>query len=114
MPLPSNLRKEALRVSRYVTIANEDNYDEAYQLNLKEIIQFGENCTNSTLVVYEKLVPKKVLSDMIKWLDSEELKRVLMRSASLSITHPHLSTPVSPEFAAFAAETLAAFRKACE
>lgn len=52
--------------------------------------------------------------EVVKWLDSTQVKSSFRRIDSLALTHPHLAVEISPEFSEWAGSTLAAFRRCVE
>lgn len=50
--------------------------------------------------------------DLLKWLDSKEVKASFSQLASLSVSHSHLAIQISREFGAWAEKVLGRFRAA--
>lgn len=49
--------------------------------------------------------------EMLKWLDSREVRETFHRMGILSLTHPHLSIKISPQFSEWAKSTIEIFRR---
>jgi len=52
------------------------------------------------------------LAGVVEWLDSEPVRATFSMAGILSITHPHLAVPITPEFAEWADDRLRAARAA--
>lgn len=52
----------------------------------------------------------EVSRDVLKWIDSKEVTDTIRVQGSLSLSHPHLAVPITPEFSEWAARVLARFR----